>query len=616
MVSPIKLMIGEEEKFQGKALALSHTKSAISTIKEKFSEQQLRTFEESCFGHLLLIEDLKWTSPIVHGLLLRKADPKTVSQVNGIKFIVGNKVIQFTPQQFCVVTGLRKTFHDCADADDALKLGFVYFAVFVLLGSEKHVHIDMRYLKLAEDLEDFGKYPWGAVSYAKTNASLLRALCADYQRVKGPKKASKTKKSKKQVKTTATGRPREYHLKGFAFALQIWAYEVFPALAALHLVVHEHNAYIPRILHWRSNTLPRFYELMSQVFENHQVDVQLIWPSVIDKQQPYWTWGDSVDYTEELVELVGDDAEQKTSPSASIEEKDEDIEETASLPSSSKGKMASTELRTLKRDFERMKDEFAKVASSNRALRNRVHELEEMVQRESSKVERNNKCVEDLRNTVASMEHYFKLELEQLRKQDGGVKEAGEGHEDLGTPHMNEGGDNELSPLHDNVTPPTKSAAMATQVPRDGAEPSAAMVTPVPDLQVHEAAAHVQSEKLPTPEDVAGCDEICQRLMFLLEVWKIADRVPSGGPMNPPSIPTISMAADEEGSLSVEKKEVEGKGCRQKRPAQTLLSPFTDPLRKKRTMSMSDATATPPCFDPSKSLPIEDVKVVIDFCTA
>lgn len=64
--------------------------------------------------------------------------------------------------------------------------------------------------------------------------------------------------------------------------------------------------------------------------------MQLIRPSVIDKQQAYWTWGDSVDNTEELVELVGDDAEQKTSTSASVEEKDEDIEETASLPSSSK----------------------------------------------------------------------------------------------------------------------------------------------------------------------------------------------------------------------------------------------------------------------------------------
>ena len=67
-----------------------------------------------------------------------------------------------------------------------------------------------------------------------------------------------------------------------------------------------------------------------------QVDVQLLRPSVIDKQQPYWTWGDSVDDTEELVELFGDDVEQKTSTSASVEEKDKDIDETASLPSSSK----------------------------------------------------------------------------------------------------------------------------------------------------------------------------------------------------------------------------------------------------------------------------------------
>ncbi|BBH01293.1 hypothetical protein Prudu_011523 [Prunus dulcis] len=281
-------------------------------------EQQLQRFEKSCFGHLLLIEDLKWTSPIVHGLLLRKADPKTVSQLNGIKFIVGNKVIEFTAQQFCIVTRLgfgnlpfipiptnencslkrkyfgndktvnllelEKAFLECVDADDVLKLEFVYFAVFVLLGSEKHVDIDMRYLKLAEDLEEFGKYPWGAVCYAKINASLLSALCADYQR-----------------------------LLTFFSSNQIWAYEVFSALAALHFVVHEDNAYIRRLLHWRSNSSPHFYELMSQVFENREVDVQLLRPSVIDKQQPYWTWGDSVDDTEELVELFGDDAEQKTS---------------------------------------------------------------------------------------------------------------------------------------------------------------------------------------------------------------------------------------------------------------------------------------------------------------
>ncbi|BBG95912.1 DNA glycosylase superfamily protein, partial [Prunus dulcis] len=629
MVGEMKLMIAEEQKFQGKALSLSHTKTAITTIKEKFTEQQLQMFEQSCFGHLLGIEDLKWTSPIVHGLLLRKADPKTVSQLNGIKFIVGKKVIQFTAQQFCIVTGLRfgnlpfipiptnencslkrkyfandkavnlleleKAFLECDDVDDVFKLGFLYFAVFVLLGSEKHVHIDMRYLKLAEDLEEFGKYPWGAVSYAKTNASLLRALCADYQRVKVPTKTAKTKKSGKKPTTTATGRPREYHLKGFPYALQIWAYEVFPALAALHLVVHEENAHIPRLLHWRSNSSPRFYELMSQVFENREVDVQLLRPSVMDKQQPYWTWGDSADDSEELVDLLGDDAEQQTGTSAS-------------------GTVASRELRTLKRDFQRTKDELAKVSLSNRALCDRVHQLEDKVRKESMKAEKefekNTKCVEDFRNTLASMEHYFKLEIEQLKKQNGGVNEAAEGHEDLGSPHMNEGGNNDLSPLHAYVSPPTEPAVMETQVPGDGAEPSAAMVVEeakmaasVPHSEVHEVADPAESDELPTPEDVAGCDEICQRVMKLLEDWKITKSMPSGGLMNPPSLPTVTMAGDEE-------------GCRQKRPAQTLLSPFTDPLRKKRTMTVSAATATPPCFDPSKSLPIEDVKAVLQFCSA
>ncbi|KAL6288618.1 hypothetical protein ACE6H2_006128 [Prunus campanulata] len=258
MVSKAKLMIAADEKIQGKALTFSHTKTAICTIKDKFSGQQLQRFKDSCFGHLLVIEDLKWTTQIIHGLLLRKADPRTVSQVNGIKFIVGNKVIQFTAQQFCVITGLQfgklpftptatndncslkkkyfcnnktvslseleQAFIDCSDEEDVFKFGLLYFAVFVLLGSEKHVNIDMRYLKLAEDVEDFQKYPWGAVSYAKTNSSLLRALCAEYQRVKVPQKAVKTKKSAKQSNTMASGRPREYHIKGFGFALQVRKY--------------------------------------------------------------------------------------------------------------------------------------------------------------------------------------------------------------------------------------------------------------------------------------------------------------------------------------------------------------------------------------------------------
>ncbi|XP_034197802.1 uncharacterized protein LOC117613292 [Prunus dulcis] len=345
MACKAKLMIPEDEKYEGKPYALSHTRTAITTIKAKFNTQQLQRFEGSCFGHLLLIEDLKWNSQIIHGLLMRKADPKTVTQVNGIKFIVGNKLIQFTAQQFCLITGLRfgklpfipkatnencslkrkyfstnkpatlldlhTAFIECTDDEDALKLGMVYFANFVLLGTEKHVLIDMRYLKLAEDLEEFDKYPWGAVSYAMTNASLLRAVSAEYQRVKVPQKRKMPKQRGKRTQTRMrSGRPREYIIRGFGFALQIWAFEVFPALEALHFTVHEDNRHIPRILHWRSNTVARFREVMSQVFENFEVDVQLLRPTDIEKQQPYWSWGDD-DNEEPMVELFGDEAERK-----------------------------------------------------------------------------------------------------------------------------------------------------------------------------------------------------------------------------------------------------------------------------------------------------------------
>lgn len=245
----VKLMIAEKYKFHGKALSLSYTKTAITAIKEKFSSEQLERFKGSCFRHLLLIEDLKWTPQIVHGLLLRKVDLKTVKTVKGITFLVGNKLIQFTKQQFCLITGLRfgnlpliqnptnencasknkyfrenktvslweleKAFKACTDNEDLVKLGFVYFVVFVLLGTTKNVNMDMRYLKLVEDLDAFEKYPWGAVSYAKTHESLSRALYADYHRVKVPQE------TQKKVETTTSGTISEYHIKGFGFSFQV-----------------------------------------------------------------------------------------------------------------------------------------------------------------------------------------------------------------------------------------------------------------------------------------------------------------------------------------------------------------------------------------------------------
>ncbi|CAL2238184.1 unnamed protein product [Prunus armeniaca] len=564
---------------------------------------------------------------------MRKADPETVTQVNGIKFIVGNKLIQFTAQHFFLITGLRfgklpfipkatnencslkrkyfsNNFIECTDDEDTLKLGMVYFAIFVLLGTEKHVLIDMRYLKLAEDLEEFDKYPWGTVSYAMTNASLLRAISADYQRVKVPQKREMPKKSGNRAQTRMTsGRAREYIVRGFGFALQIWAFEVFPALEALHFTVHEDNRHIPRILHWRSNTVARFREVMSQVFENFEGDDE---------------------NNEEIVQLFGDEAEDKTS--TSNEENTADVEETATLPSSSKGKGSFNDFGNLKHQLESTKDELAKVLSSNQGLRNRVRDLEAIVDKNCLKHEkeydRNKKAIWDLTLTIASIEHYFKLEMEELKKIYGG-----EGHEEICTAQMNEGGQNEMSPLNEPTSPTTAGPKMDTQVPGDRVEAFLGMHTEraemeaavcggveafpamhiegaereaevpadgvesflamevedaVIDTSVGDKQVHQQPHKVPTSEDVKVTSLEDPLLPTPEDGDGGLDKTEIEGvgrKPRPPMKTSITLVGDEgdkEANATVQKPDAEGKGCRLKRPATTLLSPFIDPSRKKR----------------------------------
>ncbi|CAL8082583.1 unnamed protein product [Prunus armeniaca] len=447
MACKAKLMIPEDEKYEGKPFALSHARTAITTIKAKFNTQQLQRFEGSCFGHLLLIEDLKWNSQIVHGLLMRKADPKTVTQVNEIKFIVGNKLIQFTAQHFCLITGLRfrklhfipkatndncslkrkyfssnkpatlldlyTAFIECTEDDDALKLGMVYFAIFVLLGIEKHVLIDMRYLKLAEDLEEFDKYPWGAVSYAMTNASLLRAVSAYYQRVKVPQNRKKSNKSGKRAQTRMEcGRPREYIIRGFGFAVQIWAFEVFPALEALHFTVHEDNRHILEYYTGGATRWPVFGRLMCNfssrliLRSNNLTGVRVMMRTM-----------------KKLFNCLGMRA--KTKPTLLVKKKRRMLRKQLPFPPLLReydtsevetGKGSFNDFGSLKHQLESTKDELAKLRSSNQGLRNRVRHLEAIVDKNCLKHEecdRNKKAIRDLTLTIALVEHYFKLEMEE-----------------------------------------------------------------------------------------------------------------------------------------------------------------------------------------------------------
>ncbi|CAL2257826.1 unnamed protein product [Prunus armeniaca] len=81
----------------------------------------------------------------------------------------------------------------------------------------------------------------------------------------------------------------------------------------------------------------------------------------------------------------------------------------------------------------------------------------------------------------------------------------------------------------------------------------------------------------------------------------------------------LTVAGDEgnkKATATVQKQYAGGKGYKVKRPATTLLSPFTDPYRKKRTLTDLDAPAPEAHFDPTKPVAMDDVNAVIQVCRA
>lgn len=185
---------------------------------------------------------------IVQGLLLRKVDCSDVANSSCCSFLVGERILQFTKEQFAVITGLNfgdlpgkieltpantplldnfgngskatleATFDSCTDESDKFKLALVMFVECCLLGGEGNSLINQQYLHLVEDLDKFNDYPWGTVVYERTNSSIYRAWRPELRRTKIPvRRAPRTK----PIGNAPSGKKPVFHLQGFPFALQV-----------------------------------------------------------------------------------------------------------------------------------------------------------------------------------------------------------------------------------------------------------------------------------------------------------------------------------------------------------------------------------------------------------
>ncbi|CAL2240155.1 unnamed protein product [Prunus armeniaca] len=244
-----------------------------------------------------------------------------VKDLDGLSFLIGCDVAQFTRQDFCFISrlcfgevpevssgesdeirlqkryfidegitcnALEEAFVRCTEEDDVYKLALVYFAELVVLGRDKHLNINLNYLTLVEDLDAFNRFPWGSVLFDKTQDSLFSAptkYVKSFENEEG--------RGKGKSKVTGTSRRNEKGKKDNHGEVQRggWSFKGFTMADLNYCKVVDPTA-LPRILRWRTTTsVPEMRKLNNYFFQSKEsVQLRALCLSEEEMRQPYWSW--------------------------------------------------------------------------------------------------------------------------------------------------------------------------------------------------------------------------------------------------------------------------------------------------------------------------------------
>ncbi|BBN70332.1 hypothetical protein Prudu_1459S000200, partial [Prunus dulcis] len=311
MGSNVELVWPESEAYSSRVNNCSHANSSLAAIRAKLSAEQLEQFKTSCFGHLLNIYKIQFSGQIVHGVVLRRVAGQGVKDLDGLSFLLGLRFgevpevssgesdeIRLQKRYFIdegiTCNALEEAFLRCTEEDDIYKLALVYFAELVVLGRDKHLNINLNYLTLVEDLDAFNRYPWGSVSFDKTQDSLFSAPTKyvksfenEEGRGKGKSKVTGTSRRNEKGKKDKHGEAQRV-----AGVLKIWVYELIPRMADLNYCKVVDPTAVPRILRWRTTTsVPEMRKLNNYFFQSKEsVQLRALCPSEEEMRQPYWSW--------------------------------------------------------------------------------------------------------------------------------------------------------------------------------------------------------------------------------------------------------------------------------------------------------------------------------------
>ncbi|KAI5354939.1 hypothetical protein L3X38_007834 [Prunus dulcis] len=306
MGSNVELVWPEAEAYSSRVNNCSHANSSIAAIRAKLSAEQLEQFKTSCFGHLLNIDKIQFSGQIVHGVVLRRVAGQGVKDLDGLSFLLGCDVAQFTRQDFCLITGLRfgEVPEVSSGESDEIRLQKRYFIDEGITCNA----LEEAFLRCTEEddiyklaLVYFAEYPWGSLSFDKTQDSLFSAPTKyvksfenEEGRGKGKSKVTGTSWRNEKGKKDKHGEAQRsgWSFKGFTYAFQIWVYELIPRMADLNYCKVVDPTAVPRILRWRTTTsVPEMRKLNNYFFQSKEsVQLRALCPSEEEMRQPYWSW--------------------------------------------------------------------------------------------------------------------------------------------------------------------------------------------------------------------------------------------------------------------------------------------------------------------------------------
>ncbi|KAK2662025.1 hypothetical protein Ddye_000599 [Dipteronia dyeriana] len=323
--------IEEADFFRGKVSCLSSL-VPVSNINWKLTKKQRKMFECTCFGRLLEMDELVFSSQTVHELLLREAKSPNTDEM---WFKFRDNRIRFSIQEFCIVTGLNCSPYPSIDVDKTVKglwfidgllngdmnlntledvfmnastnddltmvkLALLYFLENVLLGREKGSTIDSEHILLADDLDQFNEYPWGRVCFEMTMKSLQNALKGRVQMLND----GNNKKSKQNWEIYSVG--------GFPWGFLVWAYEAIPSLGRKS--AHKLGCALPRLFNWQTKRAPNLVELHKIFWQENLQAYTFLQPTPEEEQQCYFQPFIALGASKEQPTLIQDSATSASSP--------------------------------------------------------------------------------------------------------------------------------------------------------------------------------------------------------------------------------------------------------------------------------------------------------------